>query len=113
MKKDSGKRLLAARAALRKEIFEITSDILSGVFPLYRQCGKPGCKCQKEGYKHGPAWCIHYREKGKLKMVYVPEQHADVAKTNSQKYKRFKQIAKQICRINLELLKIRIKSNKL
>jgi len=44
------------------------------------KCGKPNCRCA-EGKKHGPYYCLYWREDGKAKRKYLggPEE-AEVAR---------------------------------
>jgi hypothetical protein len=40
----------------------------------YRTCGNPGCRCHRDGPKHGPHLYISYRgESGKTTGYYVPK----------------------------------------
>ena len=101
------RRLLSKRRRLIKELPK-TYQMLSGLYAIYRQCGKPGCKCQGD-YRHGPAWCLHYQKEGKTKIIYIPPQYADKVKGQGEDFKRYKKIGEEICRINRELLKRHLK----
>lgn len=37
----------------------------------YVRCGKSNCRCMKGGAPHGPYWYGYYREKGRLRSVYI------------------------------------------
>jgi hypothetical protein len=85
-----------------------TQEMLSGLSAIYRRCGKSGCRCQ-DGYRHGPAWCLYYKEKDKIKILYIPPQYVDKVRVQAKAYRRYKEIGKEICRINRELLELEFK----
>jgi hypothetical protein len=45
----------------------------------YVRCGKPTCRCMREGPGHGPYWRRFWREAGRTRSAYV--RHADVELT--------------------------------
>jgi len=47
-----------------------TEPLPGAVCAQYVRCGRPGCKCAK-GELHGPYYYRFYRERGRLRKVYV------------------------------------------
>lgn len=74
---------------------------------IYRQmkCGKPNCRCTR-GYPH-IFLCVTYKEKGKTKTVYVNKNLEAEALLLSRNYKKYKQLLKELTKVNLEILKSR------
>lgn len=101
--------LIKRREQLIEELAKKEGMIFK-VYKIYRRCGKKGCRCEREkGYKHGPVWCIHYKEKGKLKSLYIPGKYIEEIKKQVKQYEDYKKIGQEICRINIEILKKKIK----
>src|SRR5881396_2112101 len=63
------------REQLLRDIEQLARRALFGtVSETYRTCGTPGCRCHREGPKHGPHLYVSYRgDKGKTTGYYVPK----------------------------------------
>src|SRR6266496_827537 len=63
------------REQLLREIEQLARCALFGtISETYRTCGTPGCRCHREGPKHGPHLYVSYRgDKGKTTGYYVPK----------------------------------------
>ena len=49
-------------------------DLLKGSLHLEnKRCGKPNCRCVR-GYRHGPFFYRHWRDRGRQKKTYVPRE---------------------------------------
>ena len=66
---------LSSRQRLLEEIEELARRAIHGTLSeSYRTCGNPGCRCHRQGPKHGPNLYISYRgENGKTTGYYVPK----------------------------------------
>jgi hypothetical protein len=63
------------RERLLRAINQLARRALFGtISETYRTCGTPGCRCHREGPKHGPHLYVSYRgDKGKTTGYYVPK----------------------------------------
>jgi hypothetical protein len=53
--------------------------IFGSISETYRTCGNAGCRCHREGPKHGPHLYVSYRAEGKTTGYYVPKAaHDDI-----------------------------------
>lgn len=102
-------KLFSKRRRLLKKLLK-TYQMVSGLSAIYRRCGKPGCRCQTT-YRHGPAWCLHYKEEDKIKMLYIPAKYLDKVKRQAEDYKRYKDIGKEIGKINRRILELQFKKD--
>lgn len=66
---------LSSRQRLLEEIEQLARRAIHGTLSeSYRTCGNPGCRCHRQGPKHGPNLYISYcGENGKTTGYYVPK----------------------------------------
>ncbi len=51
----------------------------------YRRCGHPGCKCAREGKRHGPYWYAFWRDdQGRMQSVYLGKGDAQIESVRRQ-----------------------------
>lgn len=84
------------------------SEVLRGtLLERMTQCGKPGCKCMR-GQKHGPAYylTVSYPQ-GKTRQIYIPKHRKAMVESWIANYRRVWETLEEICRINLELLRLK------
>lgn len=92
------RRLPPAEAILRGSLIE-----------RYKKCGKPGCRCAK-GPGHGPKYYLSISQTGKNpQMDYIPQDYCEQVEAYLANYQSIKEILKEICDINSELLSRREK----
>jgi len=84
--------------------------VLSGsLIERYKRCGKPGCKCA-QGPGHGPKYYLSLSQSGsRPQMDYVPGEYQQQVLEYVENYRQARQILKQICGINRELLRRRLR----
>ncbi len=92
------------RDELIKQMKNNLGFIQGSMVKIYRSCGKKGCRCQ-QGYLHGPAHYISYKEKGRTQMVYIPKALAGEVKKSLAQYKKVKELIRQIGQANIRQLK--------
>jgi hypothetical protein len=73
----------------------------------YKRCGKPGCKCA-QGAGHGPKYYLSISQSGASpQMDYVPCEYQQQVLQYVENYRKAREILKEICAINRELLRRR------
>ena len=64
----------------------------------YVNCGKAGCRCQR-GQKHGPLFYLYWKEQGRSRSLYVPQERVAEVRRQIQNYRRLqKELAKRVRR---------------
>jgi hypothetical protein len=107
---DSTAVLLRRRKALVKQLAKLEPLILRGsLIERYKRCGHPGCQCQ-QGQGHGPKYYLSVSQAGgRPEMDYVPEEYSQQVSHYLQNFQNLRQFLEQICNINRELLRRRVK----
>lgn len=107
---DSTAVLLRRRKALAKQLARLEPLILRGsLIERYKRCGHPGCQCQ-QGQGHGPKYYLSVSQAGgRPQMDYVPEEYSQQVSHYLQNFQSVRQLLEQICNINRELLRRRVK----
>jgi hypothetical protein len=107
---DSTAALLRRRQALAKELARLQPRILRGsLIERYKRCGHPGCQCQ-QSQGHGPKYYLSVSQAGdRPQMDYVPGDYAPQVSEYVQNFQKVRQVLEQICNLNRELLRRRVK----
>jgi len=100
------KRLKQEKGSLLKEIQNCSGMLQGSLVTLYRKCGKKGCRCER-GEKHGPAYCLSYKEGGVTQMVYIPVSRLEEVKRAMEAFSRYWELGVRLSRLNLELMGLR------
>lgn len=100
------RRLEREKAALLKEIQSCSGMLQGSLVALYRKCGKKGCRCER-GEKHGPAYCLSYKEGGVTQMVYIPASRLEEVKRAMEAFSRYWELGVRLSRLNLEMMGLR------
>ena len=103
-KKDGGapQRL---RKRLLGEIQELAMVAIFGTASsTYRRCGNTGCRCQKEGPKHGPHVYVSYRDRdvGKTTGYYVPRVAQAEMQRVIEAWRRLQECLRELAELNRE-----------
>lgn len=71
-----------SRTALIRVLLAATETMVQGgLSETVRRCGKPTCHCQRDpDARHGPHLYLTYRDDGTSRSLYVPPEHAAVAR---------------------------------
>ena len=96
-----------SRQRLTKRLLE-TIDIMvqGGLSETSRRCGNPNCVCQRDPKRlHGPHLYITYRADGKSCSLYVPPEHAPVARQAQQAWADFWEIGCALAALNRNRLR--------
>lgn len=107
---ESNAALLRRRQALVQQLDRIEAFILRGsLIERYKRCGNPGCKCH-QGRGHGPKYYLSVSQAGaRPEMDYVPEEYSRQVSDYVQNFQKVRHLLEQICNINRELLRRRVK----
>ena len=107
-------------STIRKQIFNLNKKradmigsvlntkpyIAAQVYPRYRKCGKPNCKCAK-GELHGPFLWIYQKKKGqKVISTTVAEGKHTEATELARRYEELLRFRKQIREMDQQLNKL-------
>jgi len=100
-------RLEREKKSLLREIQRCSGLMLQGsLVALYRKCGKKGCRCER-GERHGPAYCLSYKEGGVTQMVYIPVSRLEEVKRAMRAFSRYWELGVKLSRFNLEEMGLR------
>jgi len=107
---DSTPALLRRRKTLVQQVATLEPLVLRGsLIERYKRCGHPGCICQ-QGKGHGPKYYLSVSQAGgRPEMDYVPEEYSQQVSDYLQNFHKVRQMLEQICNINRELLRRRVK----
>ena len=102
--------LLRRRKALVQQVAKLDPLVLRGsLIERYKRCGHPGCSCQ-QGQGHGPKYYLSVSQAGsRPEMDYVPAEYSQQVSDYLQNFQQVRQMLEQICNINRELLRRRVK----
>ena len=80
--------------------------VQGGLSETSRRCGKATCQCARDQtYRHGPHLYLTYRDDGASRSLYVPPEHADVARAAHDAWASFWTIGCAIAARNREQLR--------
>jgi len=100
------KRLEREKVKLLREIQGCSGMLQGSLVALYRKCGKKGCHCER-GEKHGPAYCLSYKEGGRTQMVYIPASRLGEVQEAMEAFSRYWELGVKLSRLNLEQMGLR------
>jgi hypothetical protein len=92
------------RRALVRGLPSLEHLLRGSLLELYKPCGAPRCRCH-QGRGHGPKYYVTVSHVGERpQKEYVPGDFHKQVSQYLDNYRRAKEILKEICRINGELL---------
>ncbi len=101
------RRLLQARVKKLKA----TGPVLAASLVVIRkQCGRPGCRCQR-GDKH-PGNYLTYKEKEKTRTVYVPLDLVEEVKGWIEEHRRLRRLTREISQLAIAQVRDHVKARK-
>lgn len=107
---DSAAALRKRRQTLVKQLGRLEPFILRGsLIERFKRCGKAGCKCA-QGPGHGPKYYLSISQPGtRPQMDYVPTERIQQVSEYLHNFQQVRQLLEQICNLNRELLRRRVK----
>jgi hypothetical protein len=83
------------------------SPVLAASFGAYtHRCGRPACRCHRGGPPHRGQH-ITFKEGGKTRSVYVPQELLPEVRTWLAEHKRLKRLLHEIHQLTVALLRAR------
>jgi len=90
-----------------------SSPVLAASFGTYtHHCGRPSCRCHKGGPLH-TGQHLTFKEAGKTRSVYVPQELLPEVRTWLAEHKRLKLLLREIHQLSVALLRARARNLKL
>ena len=105
---------------LRRERLKIQDQIAAlgdlrpgSLTPRYRRCGKPTCRCAREGDPgHGPSWSLTWAVEGKTRTRIIPAEVVEETDAQIAEYQRARALTRELfevctrmCDVQLETVK--------
>jgi hypothetical protein len=102
------------RQALLQRLLRVTEKMVQGgLSETTRRCGNPNCACHHDPNRlHGPHLYITYRVEGKSRSLYVPPEHAEVARQAQQAWAEYWDIGCSLAEFNRDRLRRQWQSEK-
>lgn len=101
------RRLCEARV---KQLKAIGPVLAASLVVIRKQCGRPGCRCQR-GEKH-PGNYLTYKEKGKTHTVYVPLDLLQEVKGWIEEHRRLRRLTREISQLVIARVRTHVKARK-
>jgi hypothetical protein len=93
------------REALLRQIDKLAQQAIFGsLTETYRTCGNRGCRCHREGAKHGPHLAISYRSEGKTVGYHVPEAARDSVRAGVEAWHALQDCLRELAEMNKECI---------
>jgi len=102
---------LPSLSALRKRTAALLANIgaLGDFRPgslaeRYRKCGKPRCRCAREGSRgHGPSWSLTRGVAGKTVTKIIKAEAVETTREQIAEYHRFQQLVREVVETNVKI----------
>ncbi len=79
--------------------------VQGGLSETSRRCGNPNCVCQRDPNRlHGPHLYITFREHNKSRSLYVPAEHAKIARQAQKAWAAYWKIGCALAKLNRDRL---------
>lgn len=109
MKEKTTAALRRKRKTLLRRFPPLEAVLRGSLIERYKPCGKPGCNCA-HGRGHGPKYYLSVSKSGQRpQMDYVPQDYQAKVKEYMANCRKIKIILEELCEINRELLRRRVK----
>ena len=93
------------KSLIRALLAATRSMVQGGLSETSRRCGRATCVCHDDPtYRHGPHLYLTYREQGEGRSLYVPPEHAQMARAAHEAWASFWTIGCAIAALNREEL---------
>ena len=75
----------------------------------YRRCGKPNCRCAREGDPgHGPKWVLISTVEGKTRNWTISERGLDATREQIAECRRLRRLTRELIAVSDELCQARL-----
>jgi hypothetical protein len=97
------------KKTLLRSLPDLAAVLRGSLIERYKRCGKPGCSCA-QGRGHGPKYYLSVSKPGQRpEMDYVPQDYVENVQEHLDNFRKTKVILEELCEINRELLRRRVK----
>jgi hypothetical protein len=102
--------VLEAKVAQLRAALGGTADMRPGsLVERYRSCGKPGCRCAKQGARgHGPSWSLTREVAGKTVTKVIPPGAVEQVRAQIEEHRRFRAIMRELVETSERLCDTRL-----
>lgn len=97
--------LVKKRFLLWRDVVRAGDFVRGSVVVLRRPCTYAGCRLCKEGKRH-PATYLSMKEKGRTKLLYLPQHIVPQAKRWVAEWRRLHELLQQMSRTNAQVLRL-------
>ena len=96
--------ILYERIGKRIEVLLGRSPLFAATLYVHRtRCGKPGCKCAEEDYRH-ESWCVSFREGDASRTRVIPKGLKTRVEKMTRQYQRSRKARREIRKLFDELM---------
>jgi hypothetical protein len=102
------------RRMLDKRVKELAAHgpvLLASLALVHKTCGQPSCSCHHGGPKH-TAHHLTFKQQGKTRTVYVPQDLLSEVQSWVAEYQRLKSLLSQISQLALALVQNHVAQRK-
>lgn len=98
------KHLRQYKAALLDQLASLSDFRAGTLVGRYRKCGKPGCRCAREGVRgHGPSWSLTRSVAGKTVTKIIAAAAVDTTERQIAEYHRFQHTVGELVETNIKI----------
>jgi hypothetical protein len=97
--------LVKKRFTLWRDVVKIGHVIRGSVTVLRRPCTHPTCRVCASGRRH-PATYLSMKEKGRTRLIYLPQEHVADARAMVREWKRLENLLLEVSKTNAEILRL-------
>jgi hypothetical protein len=94
------RRMLDSRL---KQLVPAGPVLAASLAQVNKRCGQPSCSCHHGGPSH-QAHHLSFREAGKTRTVYVPQELLDEVRSWVQEHQRLKAVIHEVSQLTLALI---------
>ena len=95
------RRMLNSRL---KQLAPAGPVLAASLAQVHKRCGQPSCSCHHGGPLH-PAHHLTFKEGGKTRTVYVPQELLDEVRSWVEEYQRLKRLLHEVSQLTLALVR--------
>jgi hypothetical protein len=105
---------MSRKAGFLQELEQAACTMVQGsLSESTRQCGDPSCACAHDpSHRHGPHLYFRYRDRGKVRSVYVPPEARTSFKDAQSAWQHFQDLGAEASADNRERLLRSLQSEK-
>ena len=104
---------LRRRDEIRKALADIGDLRPGSLKSRYRKCGKPNCRCTREGDPgHGPHWSLSRLVKGRMHSRAIPADALEETRQQVDECRRLRELTRELIEVSDSLCQARLDADK-